>query len=49
MLKYIRDVCSFCQDCLIEAVSRYLDPQLQVGENYSYVFHREQTFANADD
>ena len=32
----------------LEVVSRYHDPQPQVGKNYSYVFNLRQTFANND-
>ena len=34
----------------LEVVSRYRDPQLQVGENYSYLFIISETkpFANLD-
>ena len=32
----------------LEVVSRYRDPQLQVGENYSYLFNLKPTFANLD-
>ena len=30
----------------LELVSRYRDPQLQVGENYSHLFNLRKTFAN---
>ena len=32
----------------LEAVPRYHDSQLQVGENYSYLFIWDTTFANFD-
>ena len=33
----------------LEDVSRYRNPQLQVGENYSYVFDLRRNFANLED
>ena len=32
----------------IDVVSRYRDPQLQVGENYSYLFNLRSSYANLD-
>ena len=32
----------------LEVVSRYRDPQLKVGENYSYLFNLRLKFANLD-
>ena len=32
----------------LEIVPRYCDPQLQVGENYLYVFDFKATFKNID-
>ena len=33
---------------LLEVVSRYRDPQLQVGENYSYLFNLKRNILNLD-
>ena len=49
IISHLSDVLNNLNAYQFEVVDRYRDPQLQVGENYSYVFNiSDQRFANFD-